>query len=279
MESQDQFCGHCGNPRVVGTGVCPHCGSTYRETYIGSVVQDPSQFTPPAGVSRSLAGMPGVAPPPLPFAGQVASNSTPFHPVTPAQPTPVSVPPAYRPPNIPSQIKSGRSRKIIIAQSIAIVLLLAVVLGFVFHSFPGINTALSNLSNSSPALGSTKLLATPGTIQKNMQLKTCGGCDDPVLVTIDSITIDPTNMVWSISLQDNTGAGGTPSFDDFTLEEPTGQKHQGTLGRSIYFLGAGQSQDTSATFPFVPYAGETYKLTVTIYAGSTVQFNPEYFTF
>ncbi len=288
MDSQDQFCGHCGNPRIVGMGVCPHCGSAYHETYTGSVVQGSSQFTPPTGMPTSLGGMPGIAPPPLPFPGQVASNAIPFHPVTPAQPTSISpLPQGNLSPGRPTQTTSGKSfrGKLIVGQGIIILLLLAVVLGFVLHSSPGISLPTSSATNSSSALGA-KLTATPGAITENMLLKTCGGCDDPVLVTITKITITTSNMIWSIQLQDNIGVRVQYNEEKYTLIDPTGHESSGVMASGgLVDLEAAQNQYDSATFPFVPYTGETYRLTVNMVGTDfndhfyNIQFEPASFTF
>lgn len=72
--SPDQFCGHCGNPRVPGQWLCPHCRSPYDEAYPPSQenLQGSTKITPPMGAftpyqpnwrSSYLSQFPGMMPP------------------------------------------------------------------------------------------------------------------------------------------------------------------------------------------------------------------------
>lgn len=111
-------------------------------------------------------------------------------------------------------------------------------------------------------------------------------CNDPMLVTIKTITIDTTlaRMVWDITVENKTGVGGNVNFNDFTLTEPiSGQKYPGALVSGGLNLNAGQTLHDSATFSFVPLVGKSYTLTVSIsgYAGPSysVTFDPVILTF
>ena len=75
---------------------------------------------------------------------------------------------------------------------------------------------------------------TPGTIKENRML-TCGVCNDPVHTTINSITIDTTNLrtVWTVTLNNQSGAQQTDYFAQFSLQDPLGNTYEGT-GRSQY---------------------------------------------
>ncbi len=67
----------------------------------------------------------------------------------------------------------------------------------------------------SPALTTPVRILTPGTIKENRTL-TCSVCNNPVHTTINSITIDTTNLrtVWTITLQNQSGAQQTDFFCD-----------------------------------------------------------------
>ena len=84
---------------------------------------------------------------------------------------------------------------------------------------------------------------TPGTIKENGML-TCSGCDDPVLTTINSITVDTTNLriIWTITLKNQSGAQQTDYFAEFSLQDPLGNTYEGTGNLNTdFFLSAGQT--------------------------------------
>jgi hypothetical protein len=64
---------------------------------------------------------------------------------------------------------------------------------------------------------------TPGTIKENVLL-TCGVCDDPVLTTINTVTIDTTNlrMIWVVKLNNHSGSEQVDNFAAFSLQDPSG---------------------------------------------------------
>jgi hypothetical protein len=98
---------------------------------------------------------------------------------------------------------------------------------------------------------------TPGTMKENVLL-TCGVCDDPVLTTINSITIDTTNlrMIWSVKLYDHSGAQQIDNFNDFSLQDPSGNTYEGTGDLNAPFsLSAGQIELETEIFSFLPRPG------------------------
>lgn len=103
---------------------------------------------------------------------------------------------------------------------------------------------------------------TPGTIKENVML-TCSGCDNPVLTTITSITVDTTNLrtVWSIRLQNESGAQQIDYFTEFSVQDPFGNSYEGTgnLNRD-FFLDAGQMAMKTEIFSFLPRPGVSYVL-------------------
>jgi hypothetical protein len=103
---------------------------------------------------------------------------------------------------------------------------------------------------------------TPGTIKENVML-TCSGCNNPVLTTVTSITVDTTNLrtVWTIRLKNESGAQQIDYFAEFSLQDPFGNTYEGTgnLNRD-YFLDAGQTTVKTEIFSFLPRSGVSYTL-------------------
>jgi hypothetical protein len=73
-----------------------------------------------------------------------------------------------------------------------------------------------------------------GTIKEHVRL-TCNGCDDPVLTTLTSITIDTSNqrVIFSVTLQNVSGAQQIDYFAEFSLQDPLGNTYEGTGALSI----------------------------------------------
>jgi hypothetical protein len=136
--------------------------------------------------------------------------SPPLSPHTPSAgtPTPIPPPPPYWYPYATSQAKSKRGYLI----AIAVLALMVVGLGSLevvqlaggklLTTSPYGSTGSNQSSQSAiiPTQNVTALLKitpiqtlTPGTIKENDTL-TCGGCNDPVLTTINTVTIDTTNL-------------------------------------------------------------------------------------
>jgi hypothetical protein len=120
---------------------------------------------------------------------------------------------------------------------------------------------------------------TPGTIKENMTL-TCSGCNDPVLTTIKSITIDTTNLrtVWSVTLNNESGAQQIDYFAEFSLQDSLGNTYQGTGSLNTdFFLPAGQMVFKTEIFSFLPRPGVSYIL-VARFGISGMTYDPLQFT-
>jgi hypothetical protein len=107
-------------------------------------------------------------------------------------------------------------------------------------------------------------MLTPGTIKENVLL-TCGTCDDPILTTINTITIDTTNvrMVWVIKLNNVSGSEQVDTFNDFNLQDPNGNIYEGA-GKlnTVFILSAGQIMLETEIFSLLPRPGVPYTLIV-----------------
>lgn len=121
---------------------------------------------------------------------------------------------------------------------------------------------------------------TPGTIKENMTL-TCGGCNDPVLTTINSIMIDTTNLrtIWTITLNNQSGAQQIDYFGAFDLQDSLGNTYQGTGElQTDFFLRAGQRVFKSEIFSFLPLHGVSYTLVARL-GISGISYDPLQLTF
>jgi hypothetical protein len=121
---------------------------------------------------------------------------------------------------------------------------------------------------------------TAGTIKENRAL-TCSVCNDPVHTTINSITIDTTNLrlIWNITLNNQSGAQQTDYFAQFNLQDPLGNTYEGTGNlNSDFFLSAGQLVFKTEIFSFLPRPGVSYTL-VARFGISGMTYDPLQFTF
>ena len=110
---------------------------------------------------------------------------------------------------------------------------------------------------------------------------TCSGCDDPVLTTINAITIDTKNLrsIWTITLQNQSGAQQIDYFAQFSLQDPLGNTYQGTGSlNSDFFLSTGQKVFRTEIFSFLPRPGISYTL-VARFGISGMIYDPLQFTF
>src|SRR6266849_4301372 len=197
--------------------------------------------------------------------------SPPLSPHTPSAgtPTPIPPPPPYWYPYATSQAKSKRGYLI----AIAVLALMVVGLGSLevvqliggkllttsSYGSTGLNqasqSAITPAQNVTAALKTTPVRTlTPGTIKENVLL-TCGVCNDPVLTTINTLTLDTTNlrMVWVVKLNNHSGAQQIDYFSDFSLQDPSGNTYKGTgdLDTDV-FLSTGQIVLETETFSFLP---------------------------
>lgn len=321
--NQDGFCGNCGSPRVQGQSECPQCGSSYGATYAGPQVSLPGQTAytltkPPIHTPTVLAAEntpSGNTSPTRHDAGTFPGNDPSSQYSGPMQqivPTLVSPPPGAYPSGVmpmqPAGKKSSLTRNIIIGQT-ALNIILLVLVGVLIArpSSPGNTPGTANnpTATTAPVTGgnptqqptntptatvAAKSTATSGTSTKNLML-TCGAaCNDPVLVTIKTITINSSlvRMIWDISFQNNTtGTNLSVFLGDFTLQDSLGQKYPGQPEKAVFGLSPNQVMDEQITFSFVPLAGENYTFPFTVtgqYNGVasnpfSVTFEPVTFTF
>ncbi len=121
---------------------------------------------------------------------------------------------------------------------------------------------------------------TPGTIKENVLL-TCDVCDEPVLITINTITIDTTNlrMIWNVKLKNQSGADQVDDFSAFSLQDTNGDLYEGT-GKlnNVFILSAGQIVLVTEIFSFLPRPGVSYTL-IARFGVSGVNYDPVQFKF
>ena len=200
------------------------------------------------------------------------------------------------PPGIDSLRVSQPKRNTGYQVALAVLTLLVVVLGSLevvqlaahalFPTYPSGSTG-SNQAGISPAQHTTSPFkpiplqtVTPGTIKENRTL-TCSGCDDPVHTTINSIIVDTTHLrtVWSVTLQNQSGAQQIDYFAQFSLQDPMGNTYQGTGSLNTdFFLNAGQTALQTEILTFLPRPGVSYILTAR-FGISGLAYDPLQFTF
>jgi hypothetical protein len=200
---------------------------------------------------------------------QYEGSSQLFTPYTFSQETAIPPPPPYLYPQLPQQPKRNKGYVI----TLVLLMLLVVGLGSleVFQVVGGRmlaqdqNQSLSSNQSSmtSAQHASASYKATPlrtltsGTTKENILL-TCGVCDNPILITINTITIDTTNkrMIWVVKLNNVTGSEQVDNFSDFSLQDPSGNIYVGTGNlNKVFILSAGQIILESVIFSFLPRPG------------------------
>ncbi len=123
-------------------------------------------------------------------------------------------------------------------------------------------------------------MLTPGMIKENITLS-CGACDDPILTTINAITIDTTNirMIWVVKLNNVSGSEQVDNFSDFSLQDLSGNIYVGTGNlNTVFILSVRQIMLDSVIFSFLPRPGASYTLTARL-GGSGITFDPVQFAF
>ena len=205
---------------------------------------------------------------------------------------PIPPPPPYLYPHLPPQPKKNRGYLIVIA----VLALMVVGLGSVevvqlagnkLQMNNTYGSAGSNQSALPPALHTTASLKTtpvwtltPGTIKESYTL-TCGVCDDPIPATINTITIDTINlrMIWVVKLNNHSGGQQIDNFAEFSLQDPSGNKYEGTGNLNTpFFLSAGQIVLETEIFSFLPRPGISYTLIAHL-GSSGITYDPLQFTF
>ena len=142
-------------------------------------------------------------------------------------------------------------------------------------------SAITLTQNATAPLKATPVRTlTSGAIKENHML-TCGVCNDPVLTTINTITIDSTNlrMIWVVKLNNQSGVEQVDTFADFSLHDPSGNTYEGTGSlNNVFILSAGQIELESEIFSFLPRPGVSYTLIARL-GSSGITFDPVQFTF
>ncbi len=218
-------------------------------------------------------------------------SSQPFMPYMYSEEA-IPPPPPYVYQQLPHQLKRNRG------YVIAMVLLTLLVVGLgsleVFQVVGGKLLAQdsnqsqgsnqSSITTAQRAIASRKATPvralTPGTIKENVLL-TCGICDDPILTTINTISIDTSNLrlVWVVKLNNVSGSEQVDNFNDFNLQDPNGNIYQGT-GKlnTVFILSSGQTVLQTEIFSFLPRPGVPYSL-ITRLGVSGITYDPVQFTF
>lgn len=122
-----------------------------------------------------------------------------------------------------------------------------------------------------------------GTITENLLLG-CGGCNDPIRVTITTIQIDDANgrMIWNVSMKDITGSNISYGVNTFELEANASQTQiPATFSQPSGNLTANESYSIQGTFAFVPAPNTPYTLNAVfienggnVAGGVTINFDP-----
>ena len=226
MSQQDQWQAHPSNASMPGRNHSPSMGADDSSTFVKPLHAGSSQYTSPYPYTAGTA-----IPPP---------------------------PPDLYPP-LPPQPKKNRVQVIAITLLAVLVVLVGslevvqLAVPTLLTTYPSGSTE-SNQAGISPAQHTTSPFkpapvqtVTAGTIKENLML-TCSVCDDPVHTTINSITIDTTNLrlIWTITLQNQSGAQQTDYFAQFSLQYPLGNTYEGTGNLNVWrlpFRGTGLPQE------------------------------------
>jgi serine/threonine protein kinase len=279
-----------------------------------------SPATPPLPANPAWA--------PLPDQNIVSTFATPPLPTSPAWTPPPGWPGAptvgtYPPPKPP--VSRPKSTTGFVMTSIALLILLVVasiagVTSLLAHNSgnpgstanTGSSTTQATLTSTSGFTGQTTPTASPTdtkapfhlagaeTLHPNLTLQ-CGACDDPVVFTIETMVVSPTNhdMLFTLSMKNNTQNYLNCALSTFTLQsaqDPTPLSASGgpvvpypilakcgssnSVGQPS-LLGPGENSSSSTTFTFVPDAGISYTLTAVYREGAstTISFAPATLTF
>jgi hypothetical protein len=236
MSQQDPWQIHLFSAKISGRNSFPIVGADDSSTFVNPLHEGSSQSFSPYGFSTETA-----MPPP--------------------------------PPGIDAPIVPQSKRNIGYLIALVVLSMLVVVLGCleilqVAAHTPGVpDLSVSTGSNQASIIPTQHAAAhvrklTPDTIKENVML-TCSGCNDPVLTTITSITVDTTNLrtVWTIKLENVSGAQQIDYFAEFSLQDLFGNTYEGTGNLNTdFFLDAGQTSVKTEIFSFLPRPGVSYLL-------------------
>ncbi len=202
-----------------------------------------------------------------------------FYPYTFAPETAIPPPPPGI--DLPLVSSSKRFSGYRIALSVLIVLFVALgsleVMQVTRHAFEMTGSAQRTIARQQPVSVRT---VTPGTIKVHATL-TCGTCNEPVLTTLTSITVDTTDhrLIFGVTLQNVSGAQQIDYFAQFSLQSPFGVTYQGTGQlNNDFFLNTGQREMKTEIFSFLPLPGITYTL-IARFGISGIAFDPLQVTF
>jgi hypothetical protein len=259
MSQQDQWQAHPSYPSMPGRQLCPNREANDSSTFVNPLHEGSSQSFSPYVYSPETA-----IPPP--------------------------------PPGIYSPLifQPKRNTRYQIALAVLIVLVVALgsleIIQLAAHTplttYPSGSAGSKQAGITSAQRAMTPLKTvpvqtlTPGTIKENRRL-TCSGCNNPVLTTINSITVDTTNLrtVWTVTLNNESGAQQIDYFTEFSLQDPLGNTYEGTGELNTdFFLPAGQSAFKSEIFSFLPRPGVSYTLVARL-GISGITYDPHQLTF
>ncbi len=180
--------------------------------------------------------------------------------------------------------KSNRRYQIALAVLVVFVALLGSLEVFQFAAHSPLVSYLSGSSQAGiiPNLSATAPVRTlfAGTIKEYVRL-TCNGCEDPVLTTLTSLMIDTgyQRVIFTMTLQNVSGAQQIDYFAEFSLQDPLGNTYEGTGALNTdFFLDAGQTAMKTEIFSFLPRPGVSYVLSARL-GISGLTFDPFPLTF
>jgi hypothetical protein len=259
MSQQDHWQAHPSNTSMPGRQHCPNMGADDSSTFVKPLHEGSSQSFSPYVYSPETA-----MPPP--------------------------------PPGIYSPLSSQPKRNTGYQIALVVLLVLVVALGsleviqltahtpLTTYLSGSTGSKLAGITSAQRAMAPLKTgpvqTLTPGTIKKNRRL-TCSVCNDPVLSTINSITVDITNLrtVWSVTLNNQSGVQQTDYFAQFSLQDPLGNTYEGTGELNTdFFLSPGQTVLQTEIFSFLPRQDVSYTL-IARFGISGIMYDPLQFTF
>ena len=202
-----------------------------------------------------------------------------FSPYTYAPETAIPPPPPGI--DMPLVIPSKRFSGYRIALAVLIVLVVALgsleVMQVTRYAFEMTGSAQRTIARQQPVSMRTVM---PGTIKVHATL-TCGMCNEPVLTTLTSIVVDTTDhrLIFRVTLQNVSGAQQIDYFAEFSLQDPFGNRYDGTGNlNSDFFLDAGQMAMKTEIFSFLPRPGVSYTLVARL-GISGITYDPLQMTF
>jgi serine/threonine protein kinase len=153
-----------------------------------------------------------------------------------------------------------------------------------------VTTGSSGATAQAAKATKSRELAKDGTFSKNIRLS-CGGCNDPLVVTIKTITVESATgrMAWNATIYNNSADTYSSSyyyFTGFSLQAATDTNKVQASGQYMQMYGEDtippeQQAATKFIFSFIPYKNEPYTLYVKLYAypAGEITFTPVSVTF